>query len=307
MIAAVTASEVGWSGIRISSVPNFGCGPDVPPEPRVVGADAEPHEVVDERLPLLVGRERGRSAAPGQLCEHLGTVRLHAGLLAREIRRVGREREHDRQPRQDAFERVEARLGARHADVDVQAADALPPGRHARVGDELRVARLVGDLLVLGPAQRMASRRRETQAPLLGQTARLGAQLAQRLLGLGRRRADLGVQLERGGEELALSVPGSPEPLEAAINSAARGASKSVSASSTINSSSTPIEKGGDSPKCDSITNQVSQRSRRQRDPPPEPGLARREAHKRKERSNASSERRLLNHTKRAPTRKEGA
>ena len=91
VIAAVTASDVGWSGIRISSVPNFGCGRMSHQNACVVGADAEPHEVVDERLPLLVGRERGRGAAPGQLrASTSARFDRSAGLLAPEIGRVRR-------------------------------------------------------------------------------------------------------------------------------------------------------------------------------------------------------------------------
>ena len=99
---------VGWSGIRSSSVPKRRVRPDVPPVAGRVGRDAELREPLDVRLPARVGAERGRRAAPRQLGEHRRAARHQPRLLAREVRRVRREREHDRQPGQDALERAVA-------------------------------------------------------------------------------------------------------------------------------------------------------------------------------------------------------
>ena len=74
------------------------------------------------RLPLRVVAERRRRAVPRQVAEHLGADREHPGLAPLEVRRVRREREHERQPRQD-------RLHARGSSV---ARPASRRGRAAR-------------------------------------------------------------------------------------------------------------------------------------------------------------------------------
>ena len=56
----------------------------------------------------------------------------------------------------------------------------------------------------------MAPRGGEAQPALLGEADRSGPKLRERLLRLGRGLAGLGVQLERGGEELTLEQPGEP-------------------------------------------------------------------------------------------------
>ena len=111
---------------------------------------------------------------------------------------------------------MEARVPALHADVDVEPAHSLPPGRDARVLDELDVARLVCDLLILRPADRVTSGGREPQPALLRERKGSSPQLGERLTRLPRGLADPGVELERRSEELALERPersGEPEPL----------------------------------------------------------------------------------------------
>src|SRR5262249_59967076 len=84
------------------------------------------------------------------------------------------------------------------------------PCRDARIGDELLVACLAGDLLLLGPADRMAARCRETQPTLFGQARRSGPQLQKRFPCLDGRRTDLRGDLERRREKLTLDRAGQP-------------------------------------------------------------------------------------------------
>ena len=127
--------------------------PNVPPEAGVAVREPEPDEALDERLPLRVGAEVRRRSGPGQLGQHLGPVRREAGFLSAEERRVRREREQYRQPGEHPLEREHALLGPGHPDMDVQAADGLPPRRDPGVLDELAVARVWSDLLCGGQAE----------------------------------------------------------------------------------------------------------------------------------------------------------
>ena len=154
--------------------------------------------------------ERRAERRSGKLGQDLGAVRQHPCLLTGEIGRVRRDREHDREPGEDALERVEARVRAGHADVDVEPAHALPPGRDPRVGDELGVPFFVGDLLLLGPAHGVTAGRGHLQSALLGKRHGPPPELGESLCGLFGRLADVGGQFERGGEELTLESPGQP-------------------------------------------------------------------------------------------------
>ena len=123
--------------------------PNVPPELRVVGGDAGSDEASDPPLPPGVGAEDRRRAAAWQLREDLGAVRRETGQATAQIRRVSRQRQHQRHPGQDRLERPQAVLGARHAEVDMDPVHALAARRYPRVADELAVALLVDDLELL--------------------------------------------------------------------------------------------------------------------------------------------------------------
>ena len=180
--------------------------PDVPPEARVAVGEADSDEALDERLPLRVGAEDRRRRSAGQLREHLGPRRGEARLLARQVGRVRRQREHERQPGQDALQRAHALLGAGHAHVDVQPADTLPPGRDAGVLDELAVARVGRDVLRLREAERVRARGRDPLAVRARALLCGGAQFPQRGERLLRGGADMRRQLDHRGQELHLQL-----------------------------------------------------------------------------------------------------
>ena len=125
-------------------------GTNVPPKTRVVVGEPEADQALDEALPSPVGAERRRRPGARQLRQHLGTVRGEPCCPTREKGRVRRQRQHERQPRQDRFEGRVTGVGGRHADVDVQPADALPARGDPGKADELLVARIGGDLLDAG-------------------------------------------------------------------------------------------------------------------------------------------------------------
>ena len=181
---------------------------DVPPEHGVVRDEAQPDQPVDERDPLAKVAERRRRAAARELREDLGPVGGEPGLLAGEVRRVGREREHDGQPGERSLEGAEARLRIRHADVDVQPVDPLPPRRDAGIFDEGKVTGLGHDRLLLGPADRMRPRSEDLQPAVARKPPGDLAHLAQPRGGLGGGVADARVGLDDGREELGLDPPG---------------------------------------------------------------------------------------------------
>jgi hypothetical protein len=88
--------------------------------------------------------------------------------------------------------------------VDVQPADGLAPGRDAGVLDELPVARVRGDVLHLREAERMRAGGCDAQAARPRGLVCSSAQLLQGGLGLARRRADAGRELEHRRQQLHL-------------------------------------------------------------------------------------------------------
>src|SRR5262249_36523239 len=157
-------------------------GPDVPPKARVVVREPEADQPLDERLPRRVGAEGGGSAGTRKLCQDLRAVRREPGRPPGKVGRVRRDREHEREPGKNRFERPVTGFGARHADVHVQAADALPAGGYTGEADELLVARIGGYLLLLGVAERMAAGGRDPEAVLGGDPRRLAAKHPQGLV-----------------------------------------------------------------------------------------------------------------------------
>ena len=113
--------------------------------------------------------------------QHLGANREHAGVPAFEVRGVRRQGEHDGQPGDDRLHDPERSLGVRHPDVDVQAADTLPPRGRTRVLDELAVAIDGRDLLLRRNAGRIRTGGRDVVTVALGNLARCAPQLHQAL------------------------------------------------------------------------------------------------------------------------------
>src|SRR5439155_18531588 len=114
---------------------------------------------------------------------------------------------HERQPGQDRFEGRVTGVGGRHANVDVQPADALPARGDPGKADELLVARVGGDLLLLRVAGGMAAGSGYAEAVLLGNPRCRSPKLAERLVRPADRVADVGVELDDRREELGLEPP----------------------------------------------------------------------------------------------------
>ena len=51
-MSSVRSSDVGWSAMRISSVPKRRMRTEIPPDARVIGHHADRHEPLDPRLPV---------------------------------------------------------------------------------------------------------------------------------------------------------------------------------------------------------------------------------------------------------------
>ena len=90
----------------------------------------------------------------------------------------------------------------------VQPADRLPPGRDAGVGDELLVAGIRRNVLLLGNAERMRAGGGHQQAVRDRGLGGGGPQLGERGEGLLRRVADTGRNLDHRREQLHLEHAG---------------------------------------------------------------------------------------------------
>ena len=106
-----------------------------------------------------------------------------------------------------ALEAAPALVGARHADVHVQALHPLAPDGDAAVADERHVALLLDDRLRFGQRERMRCGRRDREPLGLGGVRGCPPEHRQRSSDLGHGRADVGVGLEDRGEELGLQPP----------------------------------------------------------------------------------------------------
>ena len=184
--------------------------PDVPPDPGVVGEHAEPGETLDPGLPGAVGAEPRRRAGAGQLGEDRRPHGEHPGVLAVDERRVRGECENDGQPRQHRLEPLVALLGARDADMHVQAVDALPARRVADAPDHLEVALLLHDRQRLQVRARVSAGGRDDEPVRPRAPAGGGAQLAERSDGLADVGADARVELDHRGVHLGLQRPRQP-------------------------------------------------------------------------------------------------
>ena len=188
----------------------------VPPEPRVVHRDADPHEPLDPLLPVLVRAKGRRRAAPRQLGEDRRPSREELRLDAAEIRGVDGQGQHERQPLENPLERVEAGLRGVDAHMDVEPAHALAAGDRAHVGDHVEVPLFLDDRQLLRRRDRMRARRGDPQAVPPPDRVSGRAELRERgdrLRGVG---ADPGVQLDDGRVELRLQPPRQVEPFRLA-------------------------------------------------------------------------------------------
>jgi hypothetical protein len=101
---------------------------------------------------------------------------------------------------------VHARICARYADVHVDAADALAPCRDAGVLDEVVVARIGRDLLLLGRADRVCPGGGNAQPVPARDPVGACPQVPQGLGRAGDGIADVRVQLHDGREQLRLQA-----------------------------------------------------------------------------------------------------
>ena len=168
----------------------------VPPDTGDLVGEAELDEALDEPLPVRVAGEDRRRGASRQEREGLGARRAQARVLTRDVRRVGRERENERQPGQDGLERRHARLRALHADVHVEAGDVLPTRGRPRIVDELPVRRALADGLLLRYRGRPGARRGENEAGLSRRLLRASAERRELRDRLRHCPVDAGVQLD---------------------------------------------------------------------------------------------------------------
>src|SRR5438128_907017 len=106
----------------------------------------------------------------------------------------------------------------------MQPADALSARGDAREADELLVARIGGDLLLLRVAERMAAGSGDPEAVVLGNPRDRAPELMQRLVRPPDRVADVRVQLDhRRGELGQASGPPVSAPASRAGNGCLRG------------------------------------------------------------------------------------
>ena len=135
--------------------PETGMRSYVPPEARVVRRETGCRHALDEPLPVGIRLQGRRRTATRKKREHLGANRQHPRLTPFEVRRVRRQRQHEREPGEDCLHDAETRVGVGHSDVDVQAADSLPARSRAGVRNEVAVALGRGDVELGGNCGRV--------------------------------------------------------------------------------------------------------------------------------------------------------
>src|SRR5581483_8722517 len=130
---------------------------------------------------LLERRERRRQAAAREGVEDLRPRRREAGVAPVPERRVRRQREELRHPGPKRVRNRDCLLRGLEPDVHVEAEDQLALGDPLHRLDQLLVARLLGDVLVLVARERMRSRGSEADAELRRRVADPPAELARLL------------------------------------------------------------------------------------------------------------------------------
>ena len=151
---------------------------DVPPDARVILDHAEPREALDPTPPTPAYEPNaGGALARGSSRQHGRAARSEARLAPADVRRVRRQREHEREPGQHALERSVAGLGGRtsrraragrsrpggartHRAYSMHASGSAAPGRSAapRAGDRVRTDRCEPQARSRGDASAAATR-----------------------------------------------------------------------------------------------------------------------------------------------------
>jgi hypothetical protein len=190
----------------------LGVRADVVPEVRVIGHHAGLDHEVDAGLvvgPVLVV---GRDPHAREGAEHGHPGRRQAGLVRAPVRRVRADRLEDRHVHAHPVADVDRLLRVVHAHVDVQPVDDLLARDEAQRGDQLAVAGVGGDALLLPQGGRMRAGGADREAPRRCRVGHLAAQPAQVPAGLGdvlaRRCRDLQHRLQQLGLDLALTLVG---------------------------------------------------------------------------------------------------
>ena len=214
----------------------------LPPEPRVVGDVGRARQQRRGVAEVLEVAHRARHARARPAADRHLAGRGQAGVAAVAKRRVGGQGLQQREVPAQPVEGADRRLGVRHPDVDVQAADRRGDGVAEQVADAL-VALLVGDLGLAFGGRRMRARAEQPRARVDDGPPQ-AVEHVDRLAGAG---ADVGDELELTGVELALHraahVPiRSWTAVDALICVPVTGSTRN-------SSSSTPTVKGWPDPK----------------------------------------------------------
>ena len=177
---------------------------DVPPDVRVVLEAVRADPALDEELVLVPRGERRRQAAARERVEDLAPGRRKARVAAEPVRRVRGEREQLGEPRAQRVRSVDRLVGALHADVDVKAEDQLALGHPLHRVDQVAVALLLGDVLVLVTRERVRAGRGDQGVPLPRRIAQPRAERTRLVDRRGGARVDVRRDLDRRLEELRL-------------------------------------------------------------------------------------------------------
>jgi hypothetical protein len=174
----------------------------VPPHVGVVLDRTAPHHLLDAVRVDLPGAVVRRDPDPGEGAEDRRARRHHPRPLAAPERRVGRQRQQQRQVRAQAVGHVDRDLGIANGDVHVQREGRLALDEVAQRPAQQLVARAARDARLLPLGQRVRAGHARAQA----QRLELGGQPRAQHFQLGRHRARATVracrQLERAGVRL---------------------------------------------------------------------------------------------------------
>ena len=209
VIAMVCSSRVCASQERTSTVPEVRMRAHVPPQVRVVGHRARLDHELDALAVLVPALEPRRDPDARQEAEDAAcaTTSSSVGRAAPE-RRVGRQREQDREVHTHAVRDVDRLVGVVDADVHVQAEQQLLAHDEAERVDDLAVALALHDALVLPVGKRVGRRGADRESLRLGCLAHAPAQVLELSGRLCRR---CGTRRWRSRAPTG-SAPASPDP-----------------------------------------------------------------------------------------------
>src|SRR3954453_541209 len=164
------------------------------------------HERVHELLEVGPVDDDGRKARGRQSLEDLYPARRQPGVVTFPIRARRRERQQMREVELQRVRDHDRLLRRPDADVIMDPEDLEALGRPLHLLDELPVAGVGTDRLLVRMRERVASGRDQLEPACLCRGAELVDRLAQVLLGLGRVRAYPGDHLDRALEQLVIGL-----------------------------------------------------------------------------------------------------